>query len=357
MDVKSAFVFGKIEEEVYVCQPIGFEDTDFPDRVYKVEKAFYGLHQALELVQVYVDDIIFGTKKKSLCTEFEMMMHKKFQISSMGELTFFLGMQVKQKEDGIFISQDKYVTEILKKFGFTNVKTTSTPMETQKPLLKDDDVYACARYQVNQKVSHLHAEKRIFRHLKSQPKLGLWYLKDSPFDLVAYTDNDYAGASLDRKSTTGDSNEKKQIQMIKIHTDKNVIDLLTKAFDATVKVKTVNGEQQLQALVDGKKIIITEATVRRDLPLEDADGVDCLPNATIFEQRTLVGNEKLSQKLSFYKAFFSPQWKFLIHTQQEQGGGSAMPTDPYHTPIITQPSSSQPQKKQKSRRPKEKDTQ
>ncbi|GJS79192.1 putative ribonuclease H-like domain-containing protein [Tanacetum coccineum] len=163
MDVKSAFLYGKIEEEVYVCQPPGFEDPDFPDRVYKVEKALYGLHQAprawyetlstylldngfqrgkidktlfirrvksdILLVQVYVDDIIFGSTKKSLCIEFEKMMHKKFQMSSMGELTFFLGLQVKQKEDGIFISQDKFMTEILKKFGFTNVKTTSTPME------------------------------------------------------------------------------------------------------------------------------------------------------------------------------------------------------------------------------------
>ncbi|GJS07472.1 uncharacterized mitochondrial protein-like protein [Tanacetum coccineum] len=182
---------------------------------------------------MYVDDIIFGSTNKLLCTEFEKMMHKKFQMSSMGELTFFLGLQVKQKEDGIFISQDKYVTKILKKFGFTDVKTASTPMETQKPLLKDEDgeevdvhlyrsmigslmyltssrpdimfaVCACARYQVNPKVSHLHAVKRIFRYLKGQPKLGLWYPKDSPFDLVAYTDSDYAGASLDRKSTTGD---------------------------------------------------------------------------------------------------------------------------------------------------------
>ncbi|GKB93462.1 putative ribonuclease H-like domain-containing protein [Tanacetum coccineum] len=266
MDVKSVFLYGKIKEEVYVCQPPGFEDPDFPDRVYKVEKALYGLHQAprawyetlstylldngfqrakidktffiirdkgdILLVQVYVDDIIFGFTKKSLCTEFEKIMHKKFQMSSMGELTFFLGLQVKHKEDGIFISQDKYVTEILKKFGFTDVKTTSTPMETQKPLLKDEDgeevdvhlyrsmigslmyltssrldimfaVCACARYQVNPKVSHLHAVKRIFRYLKGQPKLGLWYPKDSPFDLVAYTDSDYAGVSLDRKSTTG----------------------------------------------------------------------------------------------------------------------------------------------------------
>ncbi|GKA45078.1 uncharacterized mitochondrial protein-like protein [Tanacetum coccineum] len=290
-----------------------------------------------------LDDIIFGSIKKSLCTEFEKMMHKKFQ--TRGELTFFLGLQVKQKEDGIFISQDKYVTEILKKFSFSDVKTVSTPMETQKPLLKDEDgeeadvhlyrsmigslmyltssrpdimfaVCAYARYQVNPKVSHLHVVKRIFRYLKGQPKLGLQYPKDSPFDLVTYTDSDYAGASLDRKSTTGGcqflgcrlipwqckkqtvvanstteaeyvdasySNEKKLIQMIKIHTDKNVADLLTKAFDATVKVKTVNGEQQLQALVDGKKIVVTEASVRRDLQLDDEEGTNCLPNATIFE--------------------------------------------------------------------------
>ncbi|GKF79954.1 hypothetical protein Tco_0235522 [Tanacetum coccineum] len=125
-------------------------------------------------------------------------------MSSMGELTFFWGLQVQQKKDGIFISQDKYVGEILKKIGFKEVKTASTPMKAQKPLLKDEDgeevdvhMY---RYQVNPKVSHLHVVKRIFRYLKGQPKLDLWYLKDSLFDLVAYTDSDYAGASLDRRS-------------------------------------------------------------------------------------------------------------------------------------------------------------
>ncbi|GJR40559.1 putative ribonuclease H-like domain-containing protein [Tanacetum coccineum] len=262
MDVKSDFLYGKIKEEVYVCQPPEFKDPDFPDRVYNIEKALYRLHQAprawyetlltymfdngfqrgkidkilfikrhkgdILLVQVYVDDIIFGSTKKELCISFETLMHEKFQMSSMGELTFFLGLQVQQKKYGIFISLDKYVVEILKKFLFIEVKTTSTPMETQKPLLKDEDgeevdmhmyrsmisslmyltssipdimftVCACARYQVNSKVSHLHAVKRIFRYLKGQPKWGLWYPKDSPFDLVAYT---YAGAILDRKSTT-----------------------------------------------------------------------------------------------------------------------------------------------------------
>ncbi|GJU89450.1 putative ribonuclease H-like domain-containing protein [Tanacetum coccineum] len=466
MDVKGAFLYGKIKEEVYVYQPPGFEDLDFPDRVTKFQRGqidkplFIKRDQRdILIVQVYVDDIILGSTKKKLCTEFEKMMYKKFLMSSMGELTFFLGLQVKQKEDGIFISQDKF--------------------------------------QVNPKVSHLYAMKRIFRYLKGQPKLGLWYPKDLPFNLVAYTDSHYVGASLDRKSTTGgcqflgcrliswqckkqtvvanstteveyvaalsccgqirhhfirDSNEKKLIQMIKIHTDKNVADLLTKAFDVNgnvewkrigvnagnsklmllgikllllvkvnaarhnlllMVVKTVNGEVQLQALVDGKKVIITETSVRRDLQLEDAEGIACLPNADIFEQLALMGYEKPSQKLTFYKAFFSPQWKFLIHTilqcliflnqqagdmsnhkriyvtpshtkkvfgnmkregkgfsgrvtplfptmmvqaQEEMGEGSANPTDPHHTPIITQPSTSKPQKKQKPRKPKRKDT-
>ncbi|GKE20900.1 putative ribonuclease H-like domain-containing protein [Tanacetum coccineum] len=155
------------------------------------------------LVQMYVDDIIFGFTKKSLCVEFEQMMHKRFQMSSMGELTFFLGLQI-----------------------------ASTPMEPNKALVKDEEadnvdvhlyrsmigslmyltasrpdimfvVCACARFQVTPKILHLHAVKRIFRYLKGQPKLGLWYLRDSPFNIEAFYDSDYAGASLDRKSTTG----------------------------------------------------------------------------------------------------------------------------------------------------------
>nr|GEV66964.1 uncharacterized mitochondrial protein AtMg00810-like [Tanacetum cinerariifolium] len=149
----------------------------------------------------------------------------------MGELTFFLGIQVKQKKDGIFISQNKYVAEILRKFGLTEGKSASTPIDTEKPLLKDPDgedvdvhtyssmigslmyltssrpdimfvVCVCARFQVTPKALHLHAVKRIFRYLKGKPHLGLWYPKDLPFDLVAYSDSDYAGASLDKKSTT-----------------------------------------------------------------------------------------------------------------------------------------------------------
>nr|GEW21808.1 hypothetical protein [Tanacetum cinerariifolium] len=177
MDVKSAFLYGTIKEEVYLCQPLGFEDPDHPKKVYKVVKALYGLHQAPRACQ------------------------------------------------------DKYVAEILRKFGLTEGKSASTPIDTKKPLLKDHDdedvdvhtyrsmigslmyltssrpdimfvVCACVRFQVTPKASHLHAVKRIFRSLKGKPHLGLWYPKDLPFDLVAYSDSDYAGASLDRKSTT-----------------------------------------------------------------------------------------------------------------------------------------------------------
>nr|GEV70141.1 putative ribonuclease H-like domain-containing protein [Tanacetum cinerariifolium] len=162
-----------IKEEVYVCQPLRIKDPDYLDKVYKVVKALYGLHQAprawyetlanyllengfqrgkidqtlfikkekddILLVQVYVDDIIFGSTNKELCKAFEKLMKDKFQMSSMGELTLFLGLQVKQKDNGIFISQDKYVAEIFRKFGLIDGKSASTPIDIEKPLLKDSD--------------------------------------------------------------------------------------------------------------------------------------------------------------------------------------------------------------------------
>ncbi|GJV68234.1 putative ribonuclease H-like domain-containing protein, partial [Tanacetum coccineum] len=266
MDVKSTFLYGTIDEEVYVSQPPGFVDPDHPTKVYKVVKALYGLHQAprawyatlstflekhgykrgtidktlfikrdkkdIMLVQVYVDDIIFGSTNKSWCDEFEALMKSRFQMSSMGELTFFLGLQVKQNKGGIFISQDKYVAEILKKFDLVNVKAAITPMETKLPLTKDEEAFdvdvhlyrsmigslmyltasrpdimyavcVCSRFQVTPKISHLNAVKRIFKYLKGKPNLGLWYPRESPFDLEAFSDSDYGGSNLDRKSTTG----------------------------------------------------------------------------------------------------------------------------------------------------------
>ncbi|KAI3677759.1 hypothetical protein L6452_37027 [Arctium lappa] len=266
MDVKSAFLYGSIEEEVYVCQPPGFEHPNYPDRVYKLKKTLYGLHQAprawydtlssyllengfergvidktlfikrkkkdILLVQIYVDDIIFGSTRDKMCKEFEELMHQRFKMSSMGELTFFLGLQVQQKSDGIFICQSKYVQDILTKFGFSDSKPASTPMETHKQITadlegEDMDVHhyrsmigslmylttsrpgimflvcVCARFQVRPKQSHFQAVKRIFRYLKGKPRLGLWYPHDSPFVLIAYSDSDLGGANLDRKSTSG----------------------------------------------------------------------------------------------------------------------------------------------------------
>ncbi|GJU04204.1 hypothetical protein Tco_1114542 [Tanacetum coccineum] len=201
-------------------------------------------------------------------------------------------------------------------------------METQKPLLKDENgeevdvhmyrstigslmcltssrpdimfaVCACARYQVNPKVSHLHVVKMIFRYLKGQPKFSLWYTKDSSFDLVAYTDSDYAGASLDRKSTTRGCQFlgcrliswqcKKQTVVANSTTEAEYVAASSCCRQATVKVKTVNGKVHLHALLDGKKIIINESIVRRDLQLEDAEGIDCLPNSTIFKPLALMG--------------------------------------------------------------------
>ncbi|GJW20911.1 putative ribonuclease H-like domain-containing protein [Tanacetum coccineum] len=389
MDVKSTFPYGKIEEEVYVCQPPGFEDLDFPDRVYKFQRGkidktlFIKRYKGdILLVQVYVDDIIFGSTKKELCNAFEKLMHEKFQMSSMGELTFFLGLQVHQKKDGIFISQ-------------------------------------------------------------GQPKLGLWYPKDSPFDLVAYTNSDYARARLDRNFTTAgyqflgsiliswqckkqtvvaNSTTKAEyvaassartrfeqiVDFLNAHTIKYALTInptiytsCIEQFWATIKAKTVNGEVQLQSLVDEKKIIITKSIVRRDLQLKDAEGVDCLPNATIFEQLTLMSskttawNEFSSTMASTIILFVNPQLDGLpcqkriyvtlshtkkifgkmkrvgkgfsgrvtplfltmvVHNQEEIGKGLAMPTDPHHTPTIIQHPTSQPQKTQKPRRSKRKDT-
>ncbi|GKC83165.1 putative ribonuclease H-like domain-containing protein [Tanacetum coccineum] len=239
MDVKSAFLYGTIEEEVYVTQPPGFKDPDHPDKVYKVVKALYGLHQAprawyetlanyllgngfkrgkidqtlfikkqkgdILLVQVYVDDIIFGSTNKELCTGFEKLMKDKFQMSSMGELTFFLGLQVQQKEDGIFISQEKYVAEILKKFNYTDVKCASTPVDLEKPLVKDGDADDVDVHLYRSMIGSLMylTTSRPDIMFAAKPTLGLWYSRDSLFELVTYTDSDYAEATQDRKSTTG----------------------------------------------------------------------------------------------------------------------------------------------------------
>ncbi|GJV62979.1 putative ribonuclease H-like domain-containing protein [Tanacetum coccineum] len=320
MDVKSAFLYGKIDEEVYVCQPPGFEDPKFPVRVYMVEKVLYGLHQAprawyetlstylldngfqigaidktffikkvksdILLVQVYVDDIIFGSTNKELCTEFKKLMHNKFQMSSMA----------------------------------------STPMDTSKPLHKDTEV-------VDVDV-HLYRSMIGSLMYLTASRPDIMFI-DSPFDLEAYFDSDYAGASLDRKSTIGDKKELAiprqtatgkelsnmliaraarhtlillgQVNTVRLHlvllqvnavrqklTTASTIAFLEKSADSegfdqiidqfwsTGVVKKNNGQAEIHTLINERKIVVSEATIRDVLHFSDEGGVECLPNTTIF---------------------------------------------------------------------------
>ncbi|GJU43791.1 putative ribonuclease H-like domain-containing protein, partial [Tanacetum coccineum] len=431
MDVKSAFLYGTIDEEVYVSQPPGFVDPKFPKKVYKVVKALYGLHQAprawyatlstfllksgyrrgtidktlfikkdrndIMLVQVYVDDIIFGSTKKSWCDEFEALMKSRFQMSSMGELTFFLGLQVQQKEDGIFISQDKYVAEILKKFDFDSVKTASTPIETHKPLIKDEEaadvdvhlyrsmigslmyltasrpdimyaVCACSRFQVTPKTSHLHAVKRIFRYLKGKPKLGLWYPRVSSFDLEAYSDSDYAGANLDRKSTTREAEHVAaanccgqvlwiQNQMLdygfnfmntKIYIDNESTICIVKNLVFHSKTKHIeirrhfirdSYEKSLSMNLDAKKQFLmyprfVQVFLNNQLSNLPAP-LDNLP-IPVLTKKVFTNMAKQGLHFSGHVTPLFPN--MLAQAVVDEGEGSEQPTEPQPTPSPTQPS-------------------
>ncbi|GJW72347.1 retrovirus-related pol polyprotein from transposon TNT 1-94 [Tanacetum coccineum] len=299
MDVKSAFLYGTIKEEVYVCQPLGFEDPNYPDKVYNVVKALYGLHQAprawygtlakylldngfqrgkidqtlfiknqkgnILIVQVYVDDIIFGSTNKELCTEFEKLMHDKFQMSSMVELNFFL-----------------------------DVRTASTLMDTEKPLLKDSDGDDVDVHLYRSMIGSL-------MYLKGQPKLGLWYPRNSLFDLVAYSDSDYAGASLDMKTTTGGCQFlgcrliswqcKKQTVVATSSTEAEYVATTSCQFWQTGTARTLeNGDMEITATIDRKAKIVSEASIRRHLKLEDSNGISDLPTTEIFEKLALMGD-------------------------------------------------------------------
>nr|GEZ81615.1 hypothetical protein [Tanacetum cinerariifolium] len=469
MDIKSAFLYETIEEEVYFCQPSGFEDPDYPDKI-------------------YVDDIIFSLTNKDLCKSFEKLMKNKFQLSSMGELTFFLGLHIKQKKDMIFISQDKYVAEILRKFRLTYTKSASTPIDTKKPLLKDPDGEDQCKKQTVMATSSTEAEyvaaasccaqviwiqnqlldygliswqckKQIVVATSSieaeyvvavscctlvlwiqnqlldygandnwlkkngigvnavdlqvsavRPKLLLFSLtnwccslsavswlvqkqtalgkdKSNPFivdsllktiwssihrllinEILIIPGQTATGKEISNSFMAGVNAPRSDEDMLelmkltvfllpkveKIGIGVNAVDLQVSAvrpklllfsltnwccslsavssikyaltvnpniyvscikqFWTTVAIKQVNDVTRLQVLVYKKKVVVTEATIREALHLDDAEGVDCLPNEEIFAELARIGYEKPSTKLTFYKAFFSIQWKFLIHT-------------------------------------------
>ncbi|GJX97713.1 putative ribonuclease H-like domain-containing protein, partial [Tanacetum coccineum] len=458
-----------------------------PKKIYKVVKALYGLHQAPRAWYA------------TLSTFLEQIRYRRGTIDK----TLFI------KKDKKDIMLDKYVAEILKKFDLMSVKHASTPIESHKPLVKDEEaadvdmhlyrsmigslmyltasrpdimfvVCACSRLQVTPKTSHLHAVKRIFRYLKCNPKLGLWYPRASSFDLVAYSDSDNEGANLDRKSTTGgcqflghrliswqckkqiivatstteaeyvaaanccgrvlwihnqmldygfnfmntriyidnestiyivknlvfhsktnhieiryhfirDACEKQLIQVSKIHTDNNVADILTKEFDVGRETleRDIDGTEELllsdlftlwlkkvstdsaklvplgkdstaikllekipsrtflheapftmlslyiTTKVVGKPVTISEASIRSDLLFDDADGIDSMHNQAIFDAIQLMGYEGDLTVLTFNKALFSPQWRFLFHTMNHCISSKSTSWDQIPTNIAT----------------------
>ncbi|GKD45972.1 retrovirus-related pol polyprotein from transposon TNT 1-94, partial [Tanacetum coccineum] len=266
MDVKSDFLNGFINEEVYVAQPPRFIDFENPNHVFKLKKDLYGLKQApkawydrlkaflldhsytmglvdntlftkknnshIIIVQIYMDDIIFGLTCQDLCDDFSKIMHDEFEMSMMGEVNFSLSLQIKQLEDEIFFNQSKYIKEMLKKFDLEDSKPIKTPMSPKTKLTRDEDgepidntkyrgmigsllcltdsrpdimfsVCLCARFQEAQKTSHLEAVKRIFRYIKGTSQLGLWYPKGTGIETIVYADSDHAGDYVDRKSKSG----------------------------------------------------------------------------------------------------------------------------------------------------------
>ncbi|GJR38693.1 retrovirus-related pol polyprotein from transposon TNT 1-94 [Tanacetum coccineum] len=268
MDVKTTFLNGLLKEEVYVCHPEGFVDPDHPTYVYRLKNALYGLKKAprawydtlsrflldnkfskgavdptlftrktgkhILLVQTYVDDIIFALTDPKACDIFSNEISSKFQMSMMGQMSFFLGLQVSQSPRGIFINQSKFALEILKKFGMDSCDPVDTPMVDRLKLDEDplgilveqtrfrsmvdslmyltasrpDLVFAvcmCARYQTSPTKKHLEALKRVFRYLRGTINWGLWYPKDTTMALTAYADTDHASSQDTRRRTSGNA--------------------------------------------------------------------------------------------------------------------------------------------------------
>ncbi|GKC55172.1 retrovirus-related pol polyprotein from transposon TNT 1-94 [Tanacetum coccineum] len=265
MDVKTAFLNGPLEEEVFVSQSDGFVDLDFPNHIYHLKKALYSLKQAprawydklssflidhhfpkgivdltlftrrhkddILLVQIYVDDIIFGSTNQVLLNRFAKLMKDNFEMSMIGEMKFFLGLQVCQSPRGIFICQSQYTLDLLKKHPMEKCDSISTLMATAKldadlqgtqvdqtkyqsmigglmylTTSRPDitfETFVCVRYQARPTAKHLKEVKRIFQYLRQTINMGLWYSKDSGFELIAYSDVDHAGCNHDCKSTSG----------------------------------------------------------------------------------------------------------------------------------------------------------
>jgi hypothetical protein len=255
MDVKSAFLNGVIQEKVFVRYPLGFENSKYPNRVYKLSKTLYVLKQVLRvwyarlktfllehgyvmgsvndflLVQIYVDDIILRRSFHVLVSRFQAMMEKEFQMSMMRELTFFLGIEVKQTTQGTSVYQAKYTKNLKNKFNMVKIKPVSTPMSMATALDSDEngkaadqreymsminsllyltatrldiqfDVCLYARFQASLHSSHQTVIQQIFRYLKHTLEFGICYFSSSSLDLVSFSDADFASCGIEQKITS-----------------------------------------------------------------------------------------------------------------------------------------------------------
>nr|GEU88621.1 putative ribonuclease H-like domain-containing protein [Tanacetum cinerariifolium] len=335
MDVKSAFLYGTIEEEVYVCQSPGFKDPVYLDKVYKVVKALYGLHQATRAWY------------ETLAT---YLLENGFQKGTIDQTLF-----IKKRKDR---------------------KSASTPIDTEKPLLKDpdgEDVDVHTYRLMISSLMYLTSSRPDIMYLKGKPHLGLWYPKDSSFNLVAYSDSDYAGTvvatSFTEAEYVADASCYAQVlwiqnQLLDYGLIINVVSSKLMLFGLTIDVvhsmllgHKTNDVVRLQALIDRRKVIITEDTVRQALQLDDADSIDCLPNEEIFAELARMGSSMAlaviclatGRKFDFLKYIFNSLVgnvdspfklymypRFLQHMINAQIANLSSHTTKYQSPALTQ---------------------
>nr|GEY23844.1 putative ribonuclease H-like domain-containing protein [Tanacetum cinerariifolium] len=409
MDVKSTFLYGRINEEVYVTQPKGFVDPQHPKKVYKVVKALYGLHQVprawyatlstfllkhgykrgtidktlflktnkidIIIVQVCVDDIIFGSTNKAWCDEFEALMKEEFQMSALGELTFFLGLQFQQRPDGMFISQDKYVQEILNKFDSGSVRTVTTPYEAPKRKSKNESdslvnvhlyrsiigslmyltasrpdimfaVSACSRNQVTSTTSNLEAVKKIFKKFTTGGcqflgrRLISWQCKKQTIVATSSTEAEYVVAANYCGQVLWIQNQLLDYGLM-VQEGGLVI------FKCSTWTRSPElGPPAIQATIDKTPYTITKDLVRIQLQLADDGGIDDLPIAEIYYGMDNLGQYKVLRFSS--KLFANMRLNFeghpmpllaamLSQAQEGEGAGVAAQVVPQHMPAPDQP--------------------